>query len=217
MGRFLVRRRPAPGGRQEWAPPRARRSSPGCPSRAMMLVPAPGSGADTRRSTPLPVDEDVERADLIGHRLNLRRVGHVRVSGVTRGLGSARGRRVPAYTRLAPLRRASSTSACPIPRLAPVIRTVLPVAPVLWCLIGGRSAGQSSRRRQDAGMVGVDELPGHGRVRGVGGHRDKGPAEFRAQFFQRSEIAGYPPGSPSARREPPISGPPPPRSGPSIR
>src|SRR4029077_19822007 len=39
----------------------------------------------------------------------------------------ANGSRVPAYTRFAPLRRASSTSACPIPRLAPVTRTALSV------------------------------------------------------------------------------------------
>src|SRR5215472_5859041 len=48
-----------------------------------------------------------------------------RVSGVTRASGWARGWRVPAYTRVAPLRRASSTSARPMPRLPPVTRTVL--------------------------------------------------------------------------------------------
>src|SRR4051812_48059110 len=37
------------------------------------------------------------------------------------------GRRTPAYTRSAPLRNASSTSACPMPRLPPVTRTDLPV------------------------------------------------------------------------------------------
>src|SRR5215472_15956102 len=48
-----------------------------------------------------------------------------RASGVTRASGWARGWRVPAYTRVAPLRRASSTSARPMPRLPPVTRTVL--------------------------------------------------------------------------------------------
>src|SRR5260370_29875543 len=38
------------------------------------------------------------------------------------------GCRVLAYTRRAPLLKASSTSACPIPRLAPVTRTVLPAS-----------------------------------------------------------------------------------------
>jgi hypothetical protein len=46
-------------------------------------------------------------------------------SGVTRPSGWVMGCRVPAYTCLAPLLSASSTSACPMPRLAPVIRTVL--------------------------------------------------------------------------------------------
>jgi hypothetical protein len=45
------------------------------------------------------------------------------VRRVTRPSETARGRRVPAYTRLAPRLRASSTSACPIPRLAPVTKT----------------------------------------------------------------------------------------------
>src|SRR5260370_532145 len=48
-----------------------------------------------------------------------------RVTGVIRGSGWASGWRVPAYTRVAPLARASATSACPMPRLAPVTRTVL--------------------------------------------------------------------------------------------
>jgi hypothetical protein len=37
----------------------------------------------------------------------------------------AKGWRVPAYTRFAPLLKASSTSACPMPRLAPVTKTAL--------------------------------------------------------------------------------------------
>src|SRR5262245_10728353 len=48
-----------------------------------------------------------------------------RLRGVTRSSGWASGWRVPAYTRLAPLARASAASACPMPRLAPVTRTVL--------------------------------------------------------------------------------------------
>src|SRR5882762_11653803 len=47
------------------------------------------------------------------------------VRGVTRGSTWDKGLRVPAYTRFAPLLKASSTSACPIPRLAPVIKTDL--------------------------------------------------------------------------------------------
>src|SRR5229473_2426672 len=48
-----------------------------------------------------------------------------RVRGVTRPSKWVKGWRVPAYTRFAPLLKASSTSACPIPRLAPVTRTAL--------------------------------------------------------------------------------------------
>ncbi len=48
-----------------------------------------------------------------------------RVSGVTRSSAWLQGRRVPAYTRFAPRARASSTSADPMPRLAPVTRTAL--------------------------------------------------------------------------------------------
>ncbi|MGZ3506574.1 MAG: hypothetical protein ACXWNK_15550 [Vulcanimicrobiaceae bacterium] len=49
------------------------------------------------------------------------------------------GWRVPAYTRVAPLRKASSTSACPMPRLAPVTRTALSA-------IGHRGASSADRR-----------------------------------------------------------------------
>src|ERR1022692_260369 len=48
------------------------------------------------------------------------------------------------YTRFAPLRKASSTSACPIPRLAPVTRTALSaiVICLLPCLcVPGRRTG----------------------------------------------------------------------------
>src|SRR6516164_5450245 len=47
------------------------------------------------------------------------------VSGVTRPSEWVKGCRVPAYTRFAPLLRASSTSDLPMPRLAPVTRTAL--------------------------------------------------------------------------------------------
>src|SRR6202041_1127893 len=47
-----------------------------------------------------------------------------RATGVTRGSGWVSGPRVPAYTRRAPRARASVTRACPMPRLAPVIRMV---------------------------------------------------------------------------------------------
>ena len=49
-----------------------------------------------------------------------------RLRGVTRAFRGVKGRRVAAYTRAAPLLTASSTSARPMPRLAPVTRTVLP-------------------------------------------------------------------------------------------
>jgi len=45
---------------------------------------------------------------------------------------------------------------------------------------------------QDAGPVGVDELPGHGGVGRVGAYRGEGLAEFGAQFLQRGAIAGDP-------------------------
>src|ERR1700694_4053621 len=48
-----------------------------------------------------------------------------RVRGVTRPSVWAKGWRVPAYTRFAPLLKASSTNARPIPRLAPVTKTAL--------------------------------------------------------------------------------------------
>src|SRR5215510_12214663 len=67
-----------------------------------------------------------------------------RVRGVTRPSGWARGRRVPAYTRLAPLLRASSTSACPMPRLAPVTRTV-----VFAMFVGESSCTRATRRDVD--------------------------------------------------------------------
>src|SRR5258708_34661406 len=57
-----------------------------------------------------------------------------RVRGVTRPSGWARDWRVPAYTRLAPRARASLTSACPMPRLAPVTRTALPAIDVMMTI-----------------------------------------------------------------------------------
>ena len=49
-------------------------------------------------------------------------------SGVTRSSVTAIGCRAAAYTRAAPRRRASSASARPRPRLAPVTSTVLPIS-----------------------------------------------------------------------------------------
>src|SRR6266566_6641818 len=89
------------------------------------------------------------------------------IRGVTRASGWARGWRVPASTRLAPLARASAASACPMPRLAPVTRTVLsfmvmPVAPVVFGVIG--RGGQPARARAAvlAGLGG-DRAGGEGR------------------------------------------------------
>src|SRR5260370_13981479 len=48
-----------------------------------------------------------------------------KVRGVTRPSEWVKGWRVPAYTRLAPLFKASSTNARPMPRFAPVIKIVL--------------------------------------------------------------------------------------------
>ena len=45
---------------------------------------------------------------------------------------------------------------------------------------------------QDAGPVGVDELPGHGGVGRVGAHRGEGLAELGAQFAQGGAVAGDP-------------------------
>jgi hypothetical protein len=65
------------------------------------------------------------------------------LSGVTRPSGWARGWRVPAYTRPAPLRRASATSACPMPRLAPVTRTALSAIVITPSCMGGARRTQS--------------------------------------------------------------------------
>src|SRR5882757_3854227 len=83
-----------------------------------------------------------------------------RVTGVTRPSTWARGRRVPAYTRFAPLRRASSTSACPIPRLAPVTRTVR--SAIVMVPPDPDAPGCPSRRRgrrQDVGELGAQPPP----------------------------------------------------------
>ena len=81
------------------------------------------------------VDEDVERLDAVGRGRICAALVTSRLSGVTRASGWSRGWRVQAYTRSAPRRRASVTSACPMPRFAPVTSTLLPsifisVAPV---------------------------------------------------------------------------------------
>ena len=54
-----------------------------------------------------------------------------RISGVTRASLWVKGWRVAAYTLRAPRRRASSTSARPIPRLAPVTSTALSAMVIL--------------------------------------------------------------------------------------
>src|ERR1035438_3460356 len=74
-----------------------------------------------------------------------------RISGVTRASGCARAWRVPAYTRRAPLFRASLTSACPMPRLAPVTRTVLPAIAISAPCRYGPSAYPRSPRPDRAG------------------------------------------------------------------
>ena len=71
------------------------------------------------------IDEEIERLDALDCCLDLLCVGHVQGQGRDVLIGVNQGRRVPAYARFAPLRRASSTRACPMPRLAPVTRTVL--------------------------------------------------------------------------------------------
>src|SRR5260221_3185578 len=89
--------------------------------------------------------------------------------GVTRPSGWARGWRVPAYTRFAPLESASVTSAWPMPRLAPVTSTVLSaivmsVAPVLSCSCGLRAAW----RPTDIDQPDSRESPWSGMRRGLG-------------------------------------------------
>src|ERR1035438_10506470 len=81
-----------------------------------------------------------------------------RTSGVTRASGCARASRVPAYTRRAPLFRASLTSACPMPRLAPVTRTVLPVIVISAPCRYGPSAYPGSHRPADLGQRLADFL-----------------------------------------------------------
>src|SRR2546425_2882332 len=75
-----------------------------------------------------------------------------RVRGVTRPSAWAKGWRVPAYTRFAPLLKASSTSACPIPRLAPVTRTTRPSIVIAFVLIQPRCglSDRDPRRSQTA-------------------------------------------------------------------
>src|SRR5260370_19806520 len=67
-----------------------------------------------------------------------------RVRGVTRPSKWTKGWRVPAYTRFAPLLKASSTSACPIPRLAPVTRTALSAIVIPSRLIGSAPVSRCS-------------------------------------------------------------------------
>src|ERR1700733_5634696 len=72
-----------------------------------------------------------------------------RVSGRTRRSEWVHGSRVPAYTRRAPRRRASSTSARPMPRLLPVMRTALLAIDVMTISLV-RVFGSVSRQRGEA-------------------------------------------------------------------
>ena len=63
-----------------------------------------------------------------------------RVSGVTRWSECIQVPRVLAYTRRAPRRSASSTSARPMPLLPPVTRTVFPVIFVMMTIPFSHSA-----------------------------------------------------------------------------
>src|SRR5918995_2060052 len=101
-----------------------------------------------------------------------------RVSGVTRPSACASGWRVPAYTRLAPLLKASSTSACPIPRLAPVARTALS-AMIMPAPFGSRWLGSfepsTGRRRREGDLDSPRKL-------------DQGCAPRRRSSSERSTV-----------------------------
>src|SRR5882724_935049 len=89
------------------------------------------------------------------------------LSGVTRSSGWASGWRAQAYTRLAPLARASAASACPMPRLAPVTRTtlsstVMPVAPVVS--VATASQIGSGRQPLFEGLRSRCQRPGGGEI-----------------------------------------------------
>ena len=71
------------------------------------------------------INEEIERLDALDGCLDLLCVRHVQGQGRDALIGWIKGWRVPAYTRFAPLVNASSTSAWPMPRLAPVTKTVL--------------------------------------------------------------------------------------------
>src|SRR6266436_4140976 len=95
-----------------------------------------------------------------------------RVRGVTRPSAWAKGWRVPAYTRFAPLLKASSTSACPIPRLAPVTRTTRPSIVIAFVLIQppcGLSDRDPRRRRSPSRACGTR----HDRDRQVRPHGER--------------------------------------------
>src|SRR5215475_1877761 len=95
------------------------------------------------------------------------------VSGVTRLSECCIGPRVPAYTFLAPRLSASSTSARPMPRFAPVIRTVLFSISILASYptfnpyYGCRAGGDTWEiGRESGGLVG-DEGSGCGQHPGT--------------------------------------------------
>ena len=71
------------------------------------------------------VDEDVEGVDRLDRRWICDALVTSSLSAVTRSSAISIGPRLPANTLFAPRRMASLTSARPMPRFAPVIRTVL--------------------------------------------------------------------------------------------
>src|SRR6516164_10698704 len=125
-----------------------------------------------------------------------------RAIGVTRASGWARDRRVPAYTRFAPLLRASATSACPMPRVAPVTRTVLPAIVIALLPYGVGSAPPGWRpliqtrripqNRRGPGCVlprflAARAVPGSGAVRLRRGRRRGGQRGCGAVLHRQAE------------------------------
>src|SRR5262249_11301027 len=110
-----------------------------------------------------------------------------RGSGVTRPSGWAKGWRVPAYTRVAPLRSASSTSARPMPRLPPVIRTVLSA------IVTMVTVSFSSRLIVSAGHDGVawpGQVPRTGAVP-TGADEQAAGTAFRGRVLRGEAMSRY--------------------------
>src|SRR6266545_5299343 len=132
-----------------------------------------------------------------------------KVSGVTRRSGWAKGWRVPAYTRVAPLLKASSTSACPRPRLAPVTRTALPSIAIAFALMTASLSCESlslveglasTRRRSREGDL--DRPHGVGCERGQAPRANvvwtRCPGRISTRSYARTAPAASPP--PHSRR-----------------